>query len=220
MATRGDETIENLPKATASGDASTGGVIRDSRGVAFDPAKHKHRVDPDGTKSPELGKTGRFLLIKRRDRIAKAQKDPLGQLDAPRPDESDERDEPDEYRAAAGVVVKMIEGSAVMLLSENCKMDTATRDEMLVAWTAYFRARGVVNIPPSFMVISATALYLGKSVANEPTARRKIQGAAAWIISRASRLRGTKLLAAPATPPVPAGKDLSRDAGTAQGTES
>ena len=229
MATENDETIENLPRPTTSGNAQTGAVIRDSRGIAFDPEKHKHTIDPDGTKSPELGKTGRFLLIKRRDRIAKARRRPLGRspldestsampLEIPYAEEPDE----DEFKATAGIVVEMIEAAAVMLLSSNCKMDAETRRRMTIAYTSYFRAKGIVDVPPSLMVISTTGIYIGKSIASEPEARSKIKRGVKWIASRARRLQGTQLLTQEPPPDAPPagreGGDISQEAGTAQST--
>ena len=216
-----DDTIEQLPTPSESTSGVTLDIQRDSAGVVFDPERHATKVDPDGTRSPKLTKTGRFTLRKKRDRIAAAKRKPL--MDDIKSPEAAAKDAPkiaaiegdDEFRAAAGIVVKMIEGAAVMTLSPDCKMDAQTQGEMMTAWTAYFRAKGVVSMPPSLLVASSTLIYLGKSLANSKQAQSKLQRGFQWFAARAARLRGSRAITGPESPGGADGGKLHEDTATA-----
>lgn len=225
--------VEPIPRASDT-NRPDGSAETDAKGAVFNPEIHQHTIDQNGTPSPMRGKTGKFLLRKKRDRINSARRRPLGRENlAPEKDETGGLEDhisrvaappapigDDEFKAAAGVVVKMIEGAAVMMLSPDCRMDAETKVEMMGAYTAYFRSKGVISVPPSFLVLSSTLIYLAKSLGESPAAQSKLKRGFGWLAARAGRLRvpGKKAAAAVTTyePTGADGTNLADDTGTAQ----
>ena len=196
--TKMNSVVEPLPPAPEQAKTASAAVEKDIKGTVFDPKRHQYTKSPDGTAIPRKGKTGVFLVKKNRIRDTRTKKkraakeNPVGaSVDLLREKGekvSPEKDELDEFEATAGMVVQTMETVAVMLCDEECKMTRSERAGLMVAWVVYFRAHGIMHMPPWLMVMSASAIYAGGCVSRSEKARARLAKSGRWIAQAFGKL--------------------------------
>lgn len=151
-------------------------ALLDSSGVVFDPEQHATKRDG----SPSYTKSGRFRKLRRPNGSARAAVDPTP--------------ENQKYRAAAEGTVAAVEMLGMMIGGDAfryVKDKKARIDERAAgidAWTSYYEARDIEDIPPG-LVVAIWAIAYAAPRFGDPSVRKRFGSIGAKVGKALSRAR-------------------------------
>ena len=177
------QTIGSAPVTGAATPDTAADVERDRDGVPFDPARHQKRRKKDGTwkaKPSEPAKTPKAAPRPRSAAGAGPLHETVSGSYLP-PQEPGDTAPPPDYRATARVMAASLMSPLAMLLGQEWLADREELEVLTDAWEGYFRARGIVEMPPEMMLALAYSGYVGKRLAQEkPRARASAVVGGLW----------------------------------------
>lgn len=94
-----------------------------------------------------------------------------------------------DYSTLARVTVVSLTSGLRMAFGEHWNANGPETDAMVDAWAAYFRARGIRDVPPEVMLAGAMTAYVGPRLAR-PESRSAIARAWTWWKDRRAQRRG------------------------------
>lgn len=94
-----------------------------------------------------------------------------------------------DYSTLARVTVVSLTSGLRMAFGEHWAANGQETDAMVDAWTAYFRARGIRDVPPEIMLAGAMTAYAGPRLAR-PESRSAMARAWTWWKERRAQRRG------------------------------
>jgi len=153
------ESVESLAKAIESqAPTPTGAEIKppeplDREGQPFNSSLHVTR--PDG--SPDLGPGGRLKRRAGRPRRGRVAGEKEGSSLLPPAPMAGET--ADTAATAAAVTVASLVGLAAMLGGAHWQASRSELAMLTDAWTNYYRARGVVDLPPEVALLLVVGAY-------------------------------------------------------------
>lgn len=172
-----DASQTNRPTGTVHGD------LRDVDGNSFDP--NVHVTDESG--QPKLTSSGK-LKKKRKPRASKSR---VAQVESPiKPDEDIET----QARMAAAATVEAIGMMGRMLGGDewafvrNVELGVDERAQGIDAFTTYYKAKGVTDVPPGVIIAIWGLGYIGPRMAM-PQTKSRLQLAWSWIKTKFARNR-------------------------------
>lgn len=160
---------QNDNPTSVSDDKSTNRPV-DKLGRLFDPTLHGIRADG----RPSIT-AGGFLRLKRgsgsgvADGVADggSTRSVLGSLGTPSPSE-----EVDEYGPVGAAVSQSFFVLCTLMGGDEWRPDRREISAMTTAWTEYFRAKGISDIPPEALLGAALIGYAGPRLIQPTTSRR------------------------------------------------
>jgi hypothetical protein len=173
--------------------------LRDRLGREFDSALHA----TDALGQPRLTKDG-FLAIRPglnfrdpaiRARAAEGRAHARVRSTVPKPPgiAATVPESAPDFKAISAVTVDTITGLCQMLLGEEWRPGTSDgvdeRAHMVAAWEAYYRAKGIREVPPGLLLALVMGGYALPRL-QKPTTREKLSGLGSRLRARWSRRKG------------------------------
>jgi|LGVF01.1.fsa_nt_gb hypothetical protein len=179
----GEQLISNMPEPQPNvvdhGEAVTqegGPTLKDTMGRAFNSALHKIGVDG----KPVLTPKGFLKTL-----AGKGRRSNIGGLSNPTAPGTPTAPEPN-YEACGLTAAHSIFFFAQGIGGQEWEPDQKEAVYMSSAWTEYFRAKGIQDIPPGVMLLTALISYAAPRF-GKPVTKSRCKKAYSWLISKFSR---------------------------------
>ena len=158
-------------------------VPRDLQGRTFDPRLHE--VELDG--KPRVTGRGNLRLKRGMAKIKSTIGAPTGEIpvgvEGALPEQA--------YQATGIATAQIIFVSAQAIGGTEWKPSKEEQDYMAYAWANYYQVKGIKDLPPGVIVVTALLSYAGPRFA-KPVTQKKTQRAVAWIKQKIKIWRGIR----------------------------